>query len=99
MSQPASSWVFSALSGWRLSLFVIVVPHEGYDEPETTSYAISSICPVGAVWEQPMTLTTEEEYDCWLNGSPEEAHSLIHSYPAEKMRIVQSSTEKKDLLN
>lgn len=29
----------------------------------------------------PVMLTTEDEFDCWLNGSPEEARILIRSYP------------------
>src|SRR6476660_6336858 len=39
---------FSAPSGLRPFLSVIVIPPWGYDEPGTLAYAISSICPVSA---------------------------------------------------
>lgn len=46
----------------------------------------------------PVLLATEAEFEQWLSGTPEEALSLARSYDAEKMRIVQSGYEKKDLL-
>jgi putative SOS response-associated peptidase YedK len=46
----------------------------------------------------PVLLTTEDEFETWMRGSPEEAFGLIHEFPAEGMRIVQSGFEKKDLL-
>lgn len=46
----------------------------------------------------PVLLSTEEQYDTWLNGTPKEAFELAQSFPAEAMRIVQSGAEKQDLL-
>ena len=46
----------------------------------------------------PVMLTSDDEWDLWLNGTPAEARSLVHSYPAENMAIVQASTERRDLL-
>ncbi len=45
----------------------------------------------------PVLLTEEKEFETWLSGTPDEAFGLIRSYPPEKMRIVQSGLEKKDL--
>ena len=46
----------------------------------------------------PVMLTSDGEWDLWLNGTATEARSLVHSYPAENMAIVQASTERRDLL-
>ena len=46
----------------------------------------------------PVMLTTDDDYNCWLNGTPDEARELVRSYPAEKMQIVQSGTERKDVM-
>lgn len=46
----------------------------------------------------PMILSGEAEFEAWLSGSTDEAMGLVRSYPAERMRIVQSGFEKKDLL-
>jgi putative SOS response-associated peptidase YedK len=46
----------------------------------------------------PVLLATEAEHEQWLSGSPTEALSLIRSYDADQMRIVQKGTEKEDLL-
>ena len=43
-------------------------------------------------------LTQEAEFQQWLNGTPREAYSLVKQDPPEKMRIVQSGSDKKDLL-
>ena len=45
----------------------------------------------------PVMLTTNDDYDCWLTGSPEEARSLVRSYPADQMANVQAGVERKDL--
>jgi putative SOS response-associated peptidase YedK len=45
----------------------------------------------------PVLLTEEQEFETWLSGTPDEAFGLIRSYPPEKMRIVQSGLEKRDL--
>lgn len=46
----------------------------------------------------PVIFTEERQFDIWLNGTPEEAHALVHSFPADKMRIVQSGKKGPDLL-
>ena len=43
-------------------------------------------------------LTEEADFDTWLNGAPDDAFRLVRTYEAERMRIVQSSFEKQDLL-
>lgn len=44
----------------------------------------------------PVLLTGEDEFATWLNGSPEEAFSLIKPSDPDRMRIVQSGLEKED---
>jgi putative SOS response-associated peptidase YedK len=46
----------------------------------------------------PVSLTEEGEYETWLTGTPEEAFDLIRISDPDKMAIVQSGFEKKDLL-
>lgn len=46
----------------------------------------------------PVLLTANEEFDIWLNGSPREAFSLARSLDAGGMRIVQSGSEREDLI-
>lgn len=46
----------------------------------------------------PVLLKTEEDFDVWLHGNEEEALSLARPYPAERMRIVQKGSARKDLL-
>jgi putative SOS response-associated peptidase YedK len=46
----------------------------------------------------PVLLTEEAEYETWLTGTPEEAFDLIRTSDPDKMAIVQSGLEKKDLL-
>lgn len=46
----------------------------------------------------PVLLTTDDERDIWLTGSTKEALSVIHPIAADKLQIVQSGFEKKDLL-
>ena len=46
----------------------------------------------------PVTLTKEEEFQTWLNGTPDEAYALVRQYPPEQMQIVQEGIEKKDIL-
>ena len=45
----------------------------------------------------PALLTTEDEYRTWLNGSPEQAFSLIKTSDPAGMHIVQSGLDKEDL--
>jgi putative SOS response-associated peptidase YedK len=46
----------------------------------------------------PVLLAREEEFDTWLNGSPDEAFALAREYPPGRMRIVQEGFKKEDLL-
>jgi putative SOS response-associated peptidase YedK len=46
----------------------------------------------------PVLLTTPEAQDQWMEGSQEEALALCKPYPPEKMRLVQTSYDKRDLL-
>ena len=46
----------------------------------------------------PVLLDREDQFERWLEGTPNEAFDLARIYPAERMRIVQSGFEKKDLL-
>ena len=45
----------------------------------------------------PVLLTEEEQFTTWLTGTPDEAFSLIKTSDPERMQIVQSGFEKKDL--
>lgn len=45
----------------------------------------------------PVLLTEEPDFDCWLNGSPDNARELIKTYPDDQMEIVQAAKDKKDL--
>ena len=45
----------------------------------------------------PVLLTEESEFSTWLTGSPEEAFGLIKTSDPDRMRIVQSGFEKKDV--
>lgn len=46
----------------------------------------------------PVLLDGEEAFETWLRGSPKEAYGLVRSFDPNKMRIVQSGFEKRDLL-
>jgi len=46
----------------------------------------------------PVLLSESADFETWLSGSTEEAFKLARSYAAEQMRIVQSGSERKDLL-
>ena len=46
----------------------------------------------------PVLLTQEDQFEAWLNGSPQEAFRLVASCDAERMRIVQSGSDREDLL-
>jgi putative SOS response-associated peptidase YedK len=46
----------------------------------------------------PVLITEEDQFATWLTGTPEEAFSLIKTSDPERMQIVQSGFEKKDLL-
>lgn len=46
----------------------------------------------------PVLLSDPADFETWLTGSPEAAYGLVRTYPAERMRIVQSGKHKQDLL-
>ena len=46
----------------------------------------------------PVLLSDPADFETWLSGSTEEAFKLAHNYAADQMRIVQSGSERKDLL-
>lgn len=46
----------------------------------------------------PVLLTTEEQRDAWLLGTPTEAAALVRPITGESLLIVQEGFEKKDLL-
>jgi putative SOS response-associated peptidase YedK len=45
----------------------------------------------------PVLLSTEGEFETWLKAPLEQAYGLARSYEPERMRIVQSGIEKRDL--
>src|SRR5262245_29440827 len=45
----------------------------------------------------PVLLTEQDQFATWLTGTPNEAFSLIETSDPERMQIVQSGYEKKDL--
>ena len=46
----------------------------------------------------PVLLSDPADFETWLSGSTEDAFKLARSYAADQMRIVQSGSERKDLL-
>jgi putative SOS response-associated peptidase YedK len=46
----------------------------------------------------PVLLGSEAEQEKWLKGTPAEAISLVRSFEADAMRVVQRGKEKEDLL-
>jgi putative SOS response-associated peptidase YedK len=46
----------------------------------------------------PVLLSTDEEFATWMTGSPDEAFALLREYPPDKMRMVQSGFEKRDMV-
>jgi putative SOS response-associated peptidase YedK len=46
----------------------------------------------------PVLLSNPADFETWLSASSEEALKLARSYATEQMRIVQSGSERKDLL-
>ena len=47
---------------------------------------------------KPVLLTEEAQFATWLTGTPEEAFGLITTSDPERMRIVHSGFDKKDLM-
>jgi hypothetical protein len=71
----------------------------------------SHICPLGTALKignedtlaegtaaRPVLLTDLADFETWLSGSTEDAFALARSYAADQMRIVQSGSERNDLL-
>ncbi len=46
----------------------------------------------------PVLLSNPDDFETWLSAPPQEAFKLARSYAAEQMQIVQSGSERKDLL-
>ena len=46
----------------------------------------------------PVLLSSEDQFETWLRGSPKEAYGLVQSFDPDRMRIVQSGKTKEDLL-
>jgi len=46
----------------------------------------------------PVILDGDEAFETWTDGTPDEAHSLVNTYTAERMEIVQSGPDRKDLV-
>ena len=46
----------------------------------------------------PVLLSSEDEFETWLSGTPIEAFGLVKSFDPALMRIVQSGKTKEDLL-
>lgn len=46
----------------------------------------------------PVLLTEPAEFETWLTGSPDAAYDLVRTFAAERMHIVQSGNEKRDML-
>jgi putative SOS response-associated peptidase YedK len=46
----------------------------------------------------PVLLSSEDQCETWLSGTPAEAFSLARSFDPARVRIVQSGLDKEDLL-
>ncbi len=44
----------------------------------------------------PVLLTTDEQFDTWMGGTPKEAFALAREYPADRMHIVREGFDKED---
>ena len=53
------------------------------------------VIPIHAKGRMP-AIINREDYEQWLDGSPEDAFSLIKTYPQEKMQILKSGFMEKD---
>jgi len=70
---------------WVLIAFMTTTPNE----------LVATIHPK----RMPVILNSEEAFETWTDGTPDEAFDLVNSYPADQMRIVQSGKDRKDLLS
>lgn len=46
----------------------------------------------------PILLSCEADFNTWMTGTADDAFALLREYPPDKMRMVQSGFEKRDLL-
>lgn len=46
----------------------------------------------------PVLLSKPDDFEQWLTGTVDEAYALVRTFPADRMRIVQSGLEKQDWL-
>ena len=46
----------------------------------------------------PVLISDPADFETWLSGSTDEAFKLARSYAADQMRVVQSGSDRKDLL-
>ena len=46
----------------------------------------------------PVLLTSEQDFDTWMLGSPEEAFSLVRPYPEAGMRIAGEGLDRRDVV-
>lgn len=46
----------------------------------------------------PVLLTSEQDFDNWMHGSPEEAFSLMRPYPQAGMRIAGKGLDRRDVV-
>ena len=46
----------------------------------------------------PVLISDPADFETWLSGSPDDAFKVARSYAAEQMRIVQSGSEREDML-
>jgi hypothetical protein len=45
-----------------------------------------------------MLVSTEDDFETWLSGTPDETFALARSFDPALMRVVQSGKDKEDLL-
>ncbi len=46
----------------------------------------------------PVLVSDPADFETWLSGPPQEALRLARSYAAEQMRVVQSGSDREDML-
>jgi putative SOS response-associated peptidase YedK len=46
----------------------------------------------------PVLLSTDADFQKWTRGTHDEALALLREFPPDKMRMVQSGPEKRDML-
>ena len=99
--QPAV-WHWFALDDDRsLFAFAGIWQHfRGYLRPDSEPvemdiYAFMTTTPNELVkpvhpTRMPVMLTSDDDFDCWMDGTPDEAYALAMPYPAEEMKVVAS---------